>query len=123
MLQLVSSILIRWIVIYSLDCALQRLNNGGLVKKRKFLIRLIIVLTLFTFLLLSLIWPIMNKILNSLRTGNAKPLQFTLVICTNFADICYATLYRAVLTSGDIMSICRCVVIVISDLFEKIPQG
>ena len=37
----------------------------------------------------------MNKILNSLRTGNAKPLQFTLVICrTNFADICYATLLR-----------------------------
>ena len=105
MLQFVSLILIRWIVIYPVDCALQRLNNRGLVKKRKFFIRmgpfallgprLIIVLTLFTFLLLSLIWPIMNKILNSLRIGNAKLFQFTLVICrAKFADICYANLLR-----------------------------
>ena len=64
MLQLVSSILIRWIVIYPLDCALQRLNNRGLVKKWKFFIRVglfallgprLLLLTLFTFPLLSVI--------------------------------------------------------------------
>ena len=31
MLQLVSLILIRWIVIYPVDSAIQRLNNPGLV--------------------------------------------------------------------------------------------
>ena len=38
--QLVSPILIRWIVIYSLDSAIQRLNNRGLFGRRKrFLVR------------------------------------------------------------------------------------
>ena len=38
-LQLVSSIVIRWIAIYPVDSAIQRLNNRGLVPKLSVLVR------------------------------------------------------------------------------------
>ena len=71
----------------------------------------------------------MNKILNSLRIGNAKLFQVTLVICrANFADICYATLYHVdyfSLRSHSYFGLARMFVRFIEDFlfksYEKLP--